>query len=119
MASESLSGHSILVVEDEPLIAVDIKLALEHAGARVITARTKDEALDAIDGQQRLSAVVLDHLLGEQDSGVLCERLNALAIPFVNYSALSPRDEHCADAPHISKPTPARVIVHKIATLLH
>ena len=35
MTSQTLQGLSILVVEDEPLIAMDIALAFEQSGAQL------------------------------------------------------------------------------------
>lgn len=41
----SLTGRSILVVEDEPLIAMAISQALEESGAEVTTTNTLRHAL--------------------------------------------------------------------------
>ena len=40
MASLSLDGLTFLVVEDEPLIAMDIAMAPEDCGAKVTTTTT-------------------------------------------------------------------------------
>ena len=40
-----LTGRSILIVEDEPLIALDIVQAFESAGARVVSTSTLRQAL--------------------------------------------------------------------------
>lgn len=59
-AGEPFSGRRILVVEDEPLIALDIQETLERGGAIVIgpTARVVD-ALTLVE-QSRPEAAVLD-----------------------------------------------------------
>ena len=44
-----LVGRSILIVEDEPLIALDIRRSFEAAGARVVVMRTLQTALAAVE----------------------------------------------------------------------
>ena len=73
-----LSGRRVLVVEDEPLIAMDIEQALETAGASVVIAATLDEALRLTE-QGSLSAAILDLVLGASDGGALCARLRERA----------------------------------------
>jgi hypothetical protein len=41
----SLKGERLLVVEDEPLIAMDVQASLEREGASVLIARTMPEVL--------------------------------------------------------------------------
>jgi CheY-like chemotaxis protein len=118
MTPSSLTGRSILVVEDEPLIALDVAQAFQNAGARVMMARTLKDAM-AVINSQNLSAAILDHALGNEDSDELCERLKALSVPFINYTGLSALADHCADAPHVSKPAPPAELVRKVAELLH
>jgi len=77
-----LVGRSILIVEDEPLIALDIRRSFEAAGARVVVMRTLQTALAAVEDPD-LSAAILDHALGKDDSSQLCERLKERDIPFV------------------------------------
>ena len=77
-----LQGRSILIVEDEPLIAMEIVRAFESAGARVLKTSTLREALVVVEDDD-LSAAVLDHGLSDGDSSKLCERLKELGIPFV------------------------------------
>ena len=45
MQTTSLAGRSILIVEDEPLIALDIIIAFEKVGAVALTARSLAEAI--------------------------------------------------------------------------
>lgn len=63
---EPLSGCRILVVEDEPLVAMDIRSSLEDAGARVVReARTVTDALAAV-AQGDFDLALLDaNLIGE------------------------------------------------------
>jgi DNA-binding response OmpR family regulator len=66
-----LGGCSILVVEDEPLIAMDVVQGLEAAGAAVSVARTLKDALDKVEALE-LSAAGLDHRLRDGDSSQIC-----------------------------------------------
>jgi CheY-like chemotaxis protein len=59
MQGTSLAGHSILIVEDEPLIALDIVAAFQNAGANPLTARSLAEAVRLVE-HDGPSAAVLD-----------------------------------------------------------
>ena len=48
---DRLDDHTILLVEDEPFIQMDIQQCLEVAGARVVAARNVQEALGLLDSQ--------------------------------------------------------------------
>jgi DNA-binding response OmpR family regulator len=112
-----LIGRSILIVEDEPLIAMDIVQAFERAGARVLSASTLRQALLFVENDG-LSAAVLDHGLGDGDSSRLCERLKERDIPFVLHSGYSHLEDACRDAPFVAKPANPRVLVTTVKGLL-
>ena len=112
-----LVGRLILIVEDEPLIALDIRRSFEAAGARVVVMRTLQTALAAVEDPD-LSAAILDHMLGKDDSSQLCERLKERDIPFVIHSGYSNLEGACSDGVEIDKPTPPQLLVTTIAGLL-
>src|SRR5437868_4279040 len=58
MKRANLAGQTILVVEGEPLIALDLRTALEAAGAEVMVARNATEALARISEFDFAAAVV-------------------------------------------------------------
>ena len=60
MQLASLKGLSILVVEDEPLIAFDITEELQAAGAVVTTTDTLPHALLLVE-HNGLAGAILDH----------------------------------------------------------
>ena len=64
-------GQSILVLEDEPLIALDICEALKGAGASVFVANCLRDAL-ALADHPDLSAAILDFGLSDGDAGPVC-----------------------------------------------
>jgi DNA-binding response OmpR family regulator len=113
-----LAGRSILIVEDEPLITLDLQSAFERAGAQVTTTSTLWKAVSLVE-EHGLSAAVLDHALGDGDSSHLCERLQKRGIPFVIYSGFNETDGACRLAPHVSKPASPEVLVTTVAGLLH
>jgi CheY-like chemotaxis protein len=85
MQRPSLDGRSILVVEDEPLIAMDIAQAFEATGAALTTTNTLHHAMILVE-HDGLSGAILDHSLGDGDSSLLCTRLKERGIPFMIYS---------------------------------
>lgn len=85
MQSTDLAGRSILVVEDEPLICLDLTRRLQGAGATVLAASHLDKALDLAE-TPGLSAGVLDFDLGNADTTPVCWRLVDRRIPFVFHS---------------------------------
>jgi DNA-binding response OmpR family regulator len=81
----ALTGRSILIVEDEPLIALEVHAAFNAAGASIASAANKKEALRMIS-QPGLSAAVVDMNLGGHDCSDVCKRLSDSGIPFVFYT---------------------------------
>ena len=117
MQSTHLAGRSILVVEDEPLIALEIANAFTEVGARVTTVRSLRCALVAAE-DGALSAAVLDHALGDGDSSLLCARLTDRNIPFVVHSGHSELDGACSGGAQVAKPASPQVLVATVERLL-
>ena len=115
MQSTSFAGRSILVVEDEPLIALDVSLAFENVGAVVLTARTLAAALLLVE-HGGLSAAVLDFGLGDGDADALCSRLDQRRIPFILHSGYSHHGPACINGIVVPKPAGTATLV---STLLH
>jgi CheY-like chemotaxis protein len=66
MEFPALRGRSILVVEDELLIAMDIRSALEDAGASVTSTTTVRHALILAE-HDGLAGAIMDHALADGD----------------------------------------------------
>ena len=114
----TLEGRTILVLEDEPLIALDVEMALEDAGARVLgPVRTAKEATRAIDGALEaggLDGAVLDVHLGTHSCEAVAERLAALGVPFIFYTGNLPGADGFTGrltAPVLRKPATGPVLV--------
>ena len=82
MSNASVAGCSILICEDEPLIALGIADAFSRAGARVLKVRSLSDALIAVEDEVP-SAVILDHALTDGESSQLRECLKGRNIPYV------------------------------------
>jgi DNA-binding response OmpR family regulator len=115
--SLSLRGHSILVVEDEPLIALDLQQSLHKAGAKVLSACTLDRALQLAE-HARLSAAVLDYGLSAGNCGPVSERLAQRRIPVVIYSGYPDLRQKFPDAVIILKPAALTDVVDAVSALL-
>ena len=82
MSSFDLAGRFILVVEDEPLVRLDVTGRLQHAGATVVSASGVEKAI-VLAEHPMISAGVLDFDLGNADSTPVCWRLVDRCVPFI------------------------------------
>ena len=118
MTTKALDGRSILVVEDEPLIALDIVDALEKAGASVLTTDTLKHALVEVE-RPGIAGAIVDRALKDGDTTPLCERLNERGIPFLIYSGFGKTGRGaCARAPHLEKPATEAQLVSAVVNLM-
>ena len=82
-APAALTGHSVLLVEDQLVIALDVENMLAEFGIGTIhTVGTPGEALSALTGIEPDFAI-LDINLGSSTSIPVAEELRARGIPFV------------------------------------
>ena len=65
MQGANLTSRSMLIVEDEPLIALHIGAALERAGAIIVTALSLPDSIRDVE-QNDLSGAILDFGLGNE-----------------------------------------------------
>lgn len=115
-----LRGLSILIVEDEFLIAAEICAALKECGAKIVgPAATVQHALTLADGD--VSCGILDVRLGRHSVGPVAEMLTRRKIPFLFYSAQSPTAPFLKDWPKITlleKPAAPPTIVAALHSLM-
>jgi hypothetical protein len=105
-----LVGCSILVVENQHVVAADIQAAFESAGAHVRVSGTRKTTLSIIR-KNDVSAAVLG-----RDNPQLCGRLRDWRIPFVVYGGFPNKHDAGAHASQI--PTPAHFLVRTVVGLL-
>ena len=117
MQRPSLEGHSILIVEDEPLIVMDITQEFEATGAALTTTNTLKHAVILVE-HDGLSGAILDHALPDGDSSLLCSRLKERGIPFLMYSGFNTVTGACAGAPRIAKPAAEGALVAAMEKLI-
>ena len=113
----SLTGRSILIVEDDPIIVIDITQAFEDSGAELTTTNTLRHALLLVE-HDGLSVAILDHALGDGNSSLLCARLRERGIPFIIYSGYEKVEGACQGAPHITKPASHQVLRAAVEDLI-
>ena len=112
-----LVGRVILVVEDEFLIALDLKTTLEAAGAKVMTANARNAAQVA-EGAA-LSAAVLDARPASSDHRPIARLLKRRGVPFLFYTTHPPEDVTTVrGAPIVLKPERSEEIVAAVMRLL-
>ena len=117
MQSPFLKGRSILIVEDEPLIVMDLIMAFENAGAEVTSTGTLKHALLLVE-HDGLSAAILDHGLKDGDSSLLSRRLKERGVPFLIYSGYT-AEAIKQGVPYISKPASHAELVAGCQTALN
>jgi len=114
----TLRGERLLIVEDEPLIAIDLQATLEREGARVIRAHTMPEAL-RYAYSAALSAGVLDFRVGSDNADPVCEALAQREVPFIFFTGLSGAlPERWAATPIVPKPAAPETIIGALKFVL-
>jgi DNA-binding response OmpR family regulator len=112
-----LRGRCILVVEDEPLVALDLVETFRRAGASVLSAHRLDDGL-RLAALPDLSGAIVDFGLSDGEGTALCERLKERDIPFILHSGYSHVDEACLAGVVVSKPASSDVLVSTMIGLL-
>jgi len=76
---------TILLVEDEPILAIDEQIILETCGYEVLIARNADEALSIAEQNSAVSLILMDIGLGEGIDGTEAARriLDRKAVPII------------------------------------
>ncbi len=73
---------SVLVIEDEAVVAIDLEIALEEMGHKVVGAGTLDEGAKAIEGHD-FDLAILDVNLNGELSYPLAAALEKEGVPIV------------------------------------
>ena len=99
--------RTILIVEDQLLLAMTVRDALEDQGYRVLElAIRRHEALDTVAQTRPDLALVNIELADDDDGAVLAAELTAMGIPVVFISGQTSRIESCREAAIASMPKP-------------
>jgi DNA-binding NarL/FixJ family response regulator len=118
----NVAGLRILLVEDDPLILMDLEYILEDAGVEVVGSCSNIKSALAKVASSDIEVAILDIRLGRESIAPVARELEKKGIPFVFYSGQVGSDPIRDEFPTIKilpKPAAARVIVAEIAALMH
>ena len=101
-----LTGQRILLVEDEIIIAFDIKAIIRKANGEVAAHAANLAAALRLADTPNLSLAILDFRLGREDSLPVAKKLHEAQVPFLF---------HTGHAAALSELWPLVPIVHKPA----
>ena len=107
MVEACLKGRQILIVEDEYLLAEDLRMTLERFGAEVLgPVPTVGEAMAAIGDHPDLDGAVLDMNLRGNMVFPVADMLQARAVPFFLTTGYAPSTlpARFAAVPRFEKP---------------
>jgi CheY-like chemotaxis protein len=118
MSLDLPENNRLLIVEDHPIIAMDVEfILLQHGAVTIDTAATVAEAMNFI-AAARPDAAVLDLNLGASTSLPIAEELHAQAIPFVfttGYGESAMIPSAIAHVPVVGKPYDTSGLVNALA----
>ena len=106
-ASEQTERRRILIVEDEPFVALQLRTDLEGEGHEVIGPASSLAQGLKLAQSEGLDAALVDIRLGRDTSATIAEHLLARQIPFAfatGYSDSSMLPEHLHAVPRLRKP---------------
>ena len=117
----AFSGKSLLLVEDQLLIALDVEFMLDERGlADITTSGSVDDALGKLSAFSP-DVAVLDVNLGEETSIPVAEELARRNIPFVFATGYGERGmvpSAFSDVPILRKPYDAESLAEAIASMM-
>jgi DNA-binding response OmpR family regulator len=117
-----LDGRSILILEDEYLIAMDVEQScLEWGASEVTILRSLDQMRDQPLDQPRFDAAIVDLRLGGESTTYFARELAKRRIPFVFATGLSDVGELAEsfpDVPVIGKPYSGDELVRILAAVI-
>jgi len=118
---DALRGERILVVEDETLVAVELRLALSDAGAEVIGPAASLADAKRLLAAGRPTAAVLDVNLGGERIDSLADLLMAQRVPMVfvtGYGAAGALPERLRHLRVLQKPLDPAVLIPTVYELI-
>jgi CheY-like chemotaxis protein len=116
-----MSGMTVLVVEDDFIVAYDMQMMLQEQGARVLGPATSLVEAQQLLAKERPTVAVLDVNLNGEYVFPLAEALRAQQVPFVFASAYADEDrlfpEPVRGAPRLAKPVLPNVLIGQLLRL--
>ena|ERR1700733_9992998 len=113
-----LDGRSVLICEDENLIALDVASEFGETGATLVLAASVASALAAL-ATTTFGVAIVDHRLGDGDCSPVCDKLLSLDVPFIVYTGWGETvDGPCGKGVTVQKPAMPGTIIEKVRELL-
>ena len=112
-----LAGLRILIVEDEALVAMDLEMTLEAAGAEIVGPFATLAAGLAAAEAELIDGALLDVMLGREEVFPIAEALRGRGIGFVFHSGHGNRAELAAAYPNAAfcpKPSAPTSVVREV-----
>jgi DNA-binding NtrC family response regulator len=117
---EDLTGAVVFVVEDEPIVAYDLRITLEDAGAQVLGPALDLEQAESL-ASQVMSVALLDVRLGDHDIFDVASRLWDRGIPMIFHTGHGSVNTLLARWPGsrvLTKPARSDVLLSTISRML-
>ena len=120
--AQSLGCPSVMIVEDEALIALSLEEACQDEGFRVMGSfATCVDALTALTSVVP-DVAILDSALKDGSCLELARELRRRNVPFLMYSGRDAVEEHAPEldgVPWIDKPSPSERVLRGAIALIH
>jgi DNA-binding response OmpR family regulator len=121
VSDQPLRGARILIAEDDAILAFDLGIILQKAGAEILgPTLTLSHAL-SLAQTASISAAVLDVSLRNEEVFPAAQELTERGVGIVFYTGYAAVDQLRRDWPEaqvLTKPTPARVLVEAVRRAL-
>jgi DNA-binding NtrC family response regulator len=113
-----LTGHRILLVEDEVIIAFDIENIVRAANGKVAAHATSLAKALKLADTANLTLAILDFRLGREDSLPVAKKLYAARVPFIFYTGNAPAVSGIWPlVPIVPKPAPPNGLIGALVSL--
>lgn len=113
-----LLGRRVLVVEDEPLVAILVEEVMDRAGATALVVRDVPQALKAL-AEGEFDVAVVDINLRGQQSWPVTDALAERGLPFVLATGNADMaDARLGSARVVAKPYSANQLIQAVADAL-
>jgi CheY-like chemotaxis protein len=73
-----LRSYNVLLVDDDPLVAVTAASMLESLGHHVLMASSGTEALNVLQGDSRIDLVITDHAMPHMTGSELADQIRRI-----------------------------------------
>lgn len=117
-----LGSRSVLIVEDEAFIAIDLAHVVAELGGRVVGPVASIAAAMRLLDEQLVAAAILDASLLDGDSTPVALRLVRENVPFVMHTGTGVPPDVAAvrpDLPVVMKPANPQVVIDLLVAEIH